>query len=253
MKFYADLHIHSPYSRATSSSSRLDTSARVGADQGHPGDRHRRLPASGAVCRMQENAPRRRERPLFAEKGVRAATDELSTPACSGTVRLHADRGDFEHLQKRRPRPESAQCRLFPVICGSGKNDYPAGTHRQPEIRRQADPRARLPQPARNRSRSRPGRHPDPGAYLDALVLGARVEKRLRFDRRMLRRLDKIYLCRRDRPLFRPAHELAAFDASIRSRSSPFPTPTRPSKLGRECTVFDTDLSYDGIFRSLAG
>jgi DNA helicase II / ATP-dependent DNA helicase PcrA len=25
-----------------------------------------------------------------------------------------------------------------------------------------------------------------------------------------------------------------------------------PSKLGRECTIFDTDLSYDGIFRALA-
>ena len=75
--------------------------------------------------------------------------------------------------------------------------------------RRPADPRPGLPGPAGDHPGGEPGRLPGPGAHLDAVVLRARLEVRLRRDRRLLRRPGRAHLRGGDRALLRPGDELA--------------------------------------------
>ena len=85
----------------------------------------------------------------------------------------------------------------------------PLGPDRQPRLRRPPDPRPRLPRPAGDHAGGQPGRIPRTGAHLDAVVLRARLQVRLRRDRRLLRRPGRAHLRRRDRPVLRPGDELA--------------------------------------------
>ena len=107
MRFYADLHVHSKYSRATS----RDSTSSIwpfGRAQGHHRRRHRRLHASGLV------RPEIKEKLVPAEPGLfrldarhRAGRAAASCrPPVTGRSRFLLVGRDLDHLQEGRPHPE---------------------------------------------------------------------------------------------------------------------------------------------------
>ena len=200
--FVADLHIHSRYSRACSRDCDLRAPGLVGRAQGH------RACSAPATSRHPAWYEQIRTKLVPAEPGLfrlRAGPGAgrrcATLPALgAGAGAVPAVGGDLHDLQAGRPDPQGAP----PDLPARPRTRRPSSTRRlgpdrQPRLRRPADPRARLPRPAGDHAGGEPGRLPGAGAHLDALVLRARLEVRLRRDRRLLRRPGRAHLRGRDR------------------------------------------------------
>ena len=213
VSFYADLHVHSKYSRATSRDADLEHLAlwarRKGITVVGTGDfthpawfeeiRAKLVPAEPGLFRLRPEIEREIERRLPA---VLPRADPLP-----------AGGRDLDHLQEGGPDAEGPPPDLRREPGDGGAVPGEARHHRQHRLGRAADPGARLAAPAGDHPGERAGRLPDPGAHLDPLVRRARLEVRLRLDRRVLRRSRAAHLRGRDRALLGPADELARLAA----------------------------------------
>ena len=159
MAFYADLHVHSKYSRATSRNCDLEHLALWARKKGiaivGTGDfTHPRL-ESGA---QGEARPRGAGSlpPAAGPRTVRRGTAPGRLPERADRHPVHAVGGDLHHLQEVREDPEDPSPHLHPRLRGHGAGDGEPCPGRQPPLRRAADPGARLPAPAGDHPRVRP-------------------------------------------------------------------------------------------------
>ena len=203
MRFHADLHVHSKYSRATSRDLDLEHlawwAARKGigvvgtGDFSHPAWaaelKDKLVPAEPGLFRLRRRhrAGRRRD----AAAGVPHAGA------------LHARGRDLHDLQEGRQDAEDPPPDLRAGLRDRRSHRGAARPDRQHQLRRTADPRARLARPAGDHAGIRTRRLSGARAHLDAVVRGARLAVGLRLDRRLLRR-PRARTSSRSRPGCRP-------------------------------------------------
>ena len=211
--FVADLHIHSKYSRACSRDLDCRTSP------GGPGARASRCSAP-ATSPTPPGSTTCARRCVPAEPGLFRLRPERERghrpPAAARLPAAEADPVRFmlsveiSTIYKRDDRTRKVHHLIYlPDLDAVGRFNTALGPDRQPRLRRPADPRPRLPRPAGDHAGGQPGRLPGAGAHLDAVVLRAGLEVRLRRDRRLLRRPGRAHLRGGDRPVLRPGDELA--------------------------------------------
>ena len=155
MRFHADLHVHSKYSRATSRDLDLEHLAHWAARKGigvvatgdftHPAWcaelKDKLVPAEPGLFRLRDDIA----------QGV-AATLPAAVPQ-SGA--LHARGGDLDDLQEGRQDAEGASPDLRAGFRHRRPHQRAARPHRQHRVGRPADPRPRLARSAGDRARSR--------------------------------------------------------------------------------------------------
>ena len=159
MRFHADLHVHSKYSRATSRDLDLEHLAYWAGSQGHRRGRHRRLHASGLGRRTEAEARSRRAGPVSSHARYRKGRRREAAGRVPGAGPLHARGGDLHDLQEGRPDAEDPSPDLRARLRDRGPHLGAACAHRQHRVGRAADPRPRL---ARSVWRSRWSRAPTP-------------------------------------------------------------------------------------------
>jgi PHP family Zn ribbon phosphoesterase len=209
MRFYADLHVHSKYSRATSRDLDLEHLAHWAARKGigvvgtgdfcHPAWaaelKDKLVPAEPGLFRLREDIEKgvAATLPASCRAGVRFMLEvEISTIYKKGdkTRKVHhliyaPDFATMDRISERLGRIGNIKSDGRPIL-GLDSRDLLEIT---------------LESGTRRVSR--------PGAYLDAVVRGARLAVRLRHDRGLLRRPRAAHLRGRDRALVRSADELA--------------------------------------------
>jgi uncharacterized protein (TIGR00375 family) len=251
MKFYADLHIHSSYSRATSKQLTPENLHAWGQIKGIQviGTGDCLHPAWFAECKKKfrdEGNGLFSLRPEFA-----AAAKNIVPSACSGDVRFMLT-VEISNIYKKGDRVR----KVHNVVCfpsfaaaekaftkleriGNLKSDgrpiLGLDSRDLLEIVLAADPQAILIPahiwtPWFSALGSKSGFDSIEECYGDLTKYIYAVETGLSSDPAMNWRLSSLD----------PFALVSFSDAHS------------PSKLGRECTTFDTDLSYDGIFRALA-
>ena len=181
----------------------------VGAAQGGAGGRHRRRRPSRLAGRGSGEARSGRGGAVPAETGARVRGGGRGARFLSGDRPIRDRRRDQQHLQEARPHPQGAQHRLLPLLRDHREPPGGAGEDRQHPFGRTADPRPGQPGSAGDRACDRRPLPPDSRPHLDAVVLDPGLQVRLRLGGGVLRRPDPAHLRGRDRPLLRPAHELA--------------------------------------------
>ena len=152
---------------------------------------------------------------------------------------------EISTIYKRDDRTRKVHHLIYlPDLDAVGPVQHRAGPDRQPRLGRPADPRPGLPRPAGDHAGGQPGRLPGAGAHLDAVVLRAGLEVRLRRDRRLLRRPGRAHLRGGDRPVLRPGDELAGRPAWTATGWCPTRTPTRRRRWPgrRPCSTADAGL-----------
>ena len=181
----------------------------MGRPQGHRCRRHRRLHPSRLVRRAQAKAGPRRARPLPPARRHRAGGGADAAAGVPHAGAVHARGGNLDHLQEGRPYPQSPSPDLCARFRDRRSHVGTAGAYRQHRLRRPTYSRTRFPRSPGDRARSRSPRLSGAGAYLDAVVRGARIAIRLRLDRRLLRRSRRSHLRGGDRAVLRSGDELA--------------------------------------------
>ena len=189
------------------------TTRLVGPAQGHHAAR---APATSPIRPGSTTCASRWCRP---SRGSTGCTRPREPTCCAGCRRgwRAEDARSGSCSRWRSPRSTSADDRTrkvhhliyLPDLDAVDRFNTGAGTHRQPRLRRPADPRPRLPRPAGDHAGGQPGRLPGAGPHLDALVLRPGLQVGLRRDRRLLRRPGRPHLRGGDRPVVRPGDELA--------------------------------------------
>src|SRR6186997_193705 len=184
MRFHADLHVHSKYSRATSRDLDLEHLAAWAARKG-----------IGVVATGDFTHPAWRaelgEKLVAAEPGLYRLRDDIEKAVMAAVPQpgaFHARGRDLDHLQEGRAHSQNPPSDLCARSRNGRSHVGAARPHRQHRLRRPPDPGPGFARPLGNCARIRPARLSGAGAYLDALVRGARVAIGVRFDRRMLRR-----------------------------------------------------------------
>ncbi|MBN1127927.1 MAG: UvrD-helicase domain-containing protein [Chitinispirillaceae bacterium] len=251
MKFYADLHIHSPFSRATSSQLTFEQLHAWGMLKGigciGTGDCLHPSWFSQCRTRLLDDGTG-----LFSLKEEHAAvTRHLVPAACSGTVRFMLTT-EISNIYKKNGKVR----KVHNVIClpslaaaeklitrleriGNLKSDgrpiLGLDSRDLFEIALESDPNALLIPahiwtPWFSALGSKSGFDSIQECYGDLAPHVHAVETGLSSDPPMNWRLSSLD----------PFVLVSSSDAHS------------PSKLGRECTVFDTDLSYGGIFKALS-
>ena len=180
MDYIADLHTHSPYSRATSPRGNPERAGRLGAGQGNPGDRHRRLHPSRLVSVPQggTGAGRAGAVPAEGRGGDRLAAAGGSAGSDPGPV--SALGRDQQHLQTPRRGAQGPQPALRARFRLRRADERHPGGHRQHRVRRPPDPGAGQPRSAGDPAGAGAGGFPGAGPHLDPLVLPVRLQVRLR-------------------------------------------------------------------------
>ena len=214
MRFHADLHVHSKYSRATSRDCDLEHLAAWAGRKGigvvgtgdftHPAWcaelKEKLVPAEPGLFRLRDDIERRpsaQTLPAACRTAVRFMLEvEISTIYKKGdrTRKIHhlIYVPDFEAVDRM-----SARLARIGNIASDGRPILGLDSRDLLEIALEV----------------RPGRLSRAGAHLDAVVRGARLAVRLRLHRRLLRRPRRPHLRGRDRALVRPADELAGLVA----------------------------------------
>jgi len=251
MKFYADLHIHSSYSRATSKQLTPENLNAWGQIKGIQviGTGDCLHPAWFAECKKKF---RNEGNGLFSLKREFAATTKnLVSPACSADMRFMLT-VEISNIYKKGDRVrkvhnvvyfpsfaavEKTLIRLERIgnLKSDGRPILGLDSRDLLEIVLEADPKAVLIPahiwtPWFSALGSKSGFDSIEECYGDLTKYIYAVETGLSSDPPMNWRLSSL-----------DSFALVSFSDAH-----------SPSKLGRECTVFDTDLSYDGIFRALA-
>ncbi len=193
------------------SRSRSRAPRRLGVPQGYRGGGDRRLHPSGLARRARREARSRRARPLSPARRYRESRDGRAAGSVPQSGAVPARGRDFDDLQEGRAHPQNPPSDLCARSRDRGSHVGAARPHRQHRLRRASDPRPRFTRPLGNCARIRPARLSGAGAYLDAVVRGARIAVGIRFDHRVLRRPGGPHLRGRDRPVLRSADELADF------------------------------------------
>ena len=237
--FYADLHVHSRYSRATSRDCDLEHLALWAGERGS------RVVGTGDFTHPGWFAEIAGEARAGRAGAVRR-TAGRSSSAGDARVRLGRARTPVRRPRScsrsrsppstRRPAAR-ARCITWstcPTSRPRGASATSLGADRQPRLRRPADPGARLPRPAGDhalgRARAATWCRPTSGRRGSPCSAPSRASTRSR----MLRRPGRRGLRPGDRPVVRPADELAACRPWTATRWSPTPTPIRrPSSAAR--------------------
>ncbi|MBN1128376.1 MAG: UvrD-helicase domain-containing protein [Chitinispirillaceae bacterium] len=252
MKFYADLHIHSSYSRATSRELTPENLHAWGQIKGLRviGTGDCLHPEWFAECKKKL---RDEGNGLFSLKAEYSrASQKLVPAACASDVRFMLT-VEISNIYKRGGRVR----KVHNVVCfpsftaaekcvtrleriGNLKSDgrpiLGLDSRDLLEIALESDPKAMLIPahiwtPWFSALGSKSGFDSIEECYGDLTKHIHAVETGLSSDPAMNRRLSSLD----------PFALVSSSDAHS------------PSKLGRECTVFETDLSYDGIYRALSG
>ncbi len=207
--FYADLHIHSKYSRACSRDCDLEHltwwARRKGislvgtGDFTHPAwNEHLHdmlVPAEPGLYRLRDDVQREVDRTL--------------PRSCDGDVRFMLS-VEISTIYKRDDRTRKVHHLVYLPDLDAVEPVQPgAGQDRQPRFRRPPDPRPGLPRPAGDHAGGQPGRVPRAGAHLDPVVRRIGFQVGVRCHRGLLCRPGRPHLRGRDRPLQRSADELA--------------------------------------------
>ena len=252
MRFHADLHVHSKYSRATSRDLDLEHLAHWAGRKGigvvGTGD----FTHPVWLRRAQGQARAGRARPVPPARRHRAAVAATLPAACRAPRALHARGGDLHHLQEGRPHPQDpspdlrARLRRPPTACPAR-----LGAHRQHRLRRAPDPRPRT-RATCWRSRSNPAR--------DAYLVPAHIWTPWFAALGSQSGFDSIADCYGDL-----ADHIFAVETGLSSdppmnwrvsfldryRLTSNSDAHSPGKLGREATTFDCELDYFAIKRAL--
>ena len=213
MRFHADLHVHSKYSRATSRDLDLEHLAAWAARKGiavvatgdftHPAWRaelkEKLVPAEPGLFRLRPEI----------ERAIAAGMP----PACRAPVRFMLS-VEISTIYKKGDKTR----KIHHLIYAPDFATVDRIAERLARIGNIAsDGRPILGLDSRDLLEItldvRPRRLSHSGAYLDAVVRRARIAVGLRFHHRMLRRSRRPHLCGRDRAVVRSADELAAVDA----------------------------------------
>ena len=232
MRFHADLHVHSKYSRATSRDLDLEHVAAWAARKGiavvgtgdftHPAWRtelkDKLLPAEPGLFRLRPELEQAivRQLPPACQAPVRFMLSvEISTIYKKGekTRKIHhliyaPDFATADRISERLARIGNIASDGRPILGLDFARSL--GNHAHVEPRRLFHS----------------------SAHLDAMVRRARLPIGVRFHQRVLWRPCRSHLCRRDRIVIRSANELAAVDAGPLSAGvefrRPFAGKTRP-------------------------
>ena len=140
------------------------------------------------------------------------AVHETLPPACRTPVRFMLS-SEISTIYKRDDRTRKVHHLLYaPSLDAVDEITRQLASHRQPRLRRPADPRARLAEPARDHAVRRRRVLPGARARVDAVVRGARLAVRVRPGRGLLRGPRRPHLRHRDRLVLRPRDELAGVE-----------------------------------------
>ena len=204
MRFHADLHIHSKYSRATSRDLDLEHLAWWAARKGIG------LVGTGDFCHpawaaeLKEKLVPAEPGPVPAARGHRARRCRDVAAGVPRAGALHARGRDLDDLQEGRQDAEDPSPDLRAGF-RDRRSHRGSGSARIGNIKSDGRPilGLELARPAGDHAGVRTRRLSRAGAYLDAVVRGARLAVRLRHDRGLLRRSQPT-TSSRSRPGSRP-------------------------------------------------